>query len=51
MIVLKYKLEGLDCPNCTEKLRQKIAAIDEIKDVQLSYPEGICRIQTDADEE
>ncbi len=51
MIVLKYKLEGLDCPNCTEKLRQKIAAIDEINDVQLSYPEGICRIQTDADEE
>ena len=51
MTTLKYRLEGLDCPNCTEKLRKKIADLDGISDAQLTYPDGICILQTDRAEE
>ncbi len=51
MTALRYKIDGLDCPHCTEKLRQKIASLDGISDVQLSYPEGICILQTERPEE
>lgn len=33
----KYKLEGLCCPNCAMKIEERIAGLDNFKDVSLNF--------------
>lgn len=33
----KYKVYGLDCANCANKVEEKIKEIEGVKDIKLSY--------------
>ncbi len=33
----KYKLEGLDCANCANKMEEKINKLDGVKEAKISF--------------
>lgn len=47
----KYKLDGLDCANCAKKIEDKIASIDEYKNVVVNFSTSKLSFQTNKQDE
>lgn len=46
---LKYKVEGLDCANCANKIEESIDKIDGVESARLSYITEVLKITVDSD--
>ena len=43
----KYKVNGLDCANCTQKLEDALNKKEEIKDCVISFATGMMTFESD----
>ena len=46
----KYKIEGLDCPNCAKTLENKINELDCIKTAKINFVKSTLEIESDNNE-
>ena len=44
-----FKLEGLDCADCAEKLEKKLAAIDGITSANINFMTLKCTLEAEAE--
>lgn len=47
----KYKIEGLDCPNCAKTLENKINELPSVKSAKINFVKQILEIESDKIEE
>lgn len=45
--MFKYKIEGLDCPNCAKALEKAINGIDVVESAEIDFLNGELKIDTD----
>ncbi len=44
---LKFKIEGLDCPNCASSLERELATISGVKNVSINFMNSKMLVETE----
>lgn len=49
-MIKKYKIEGLDCPNCAKSLENKLNELKSIKSAKINFVKSLIEIESDDEE-